>query len=50
MMDAEKKAMQRRIDKLDQYAARLHAALTGAEREIARLTRNWKPSSVRGMR
>lgn len=37
MMDAEKKAMQRRIDKLDQYATRLHAALTEAERENARL-------------
>lgn len=37
-MDAEKNALQRRIDTLDQYATRLHAALTGAEREIARLT------------
>ena len=38
MMVAEKLEMQRRIDTLDQYASRLHAALTGAEREIARLT------------
>ena len=37
-MDAEKLALQRSIDTLDQYAKRLHAALTGAEREIARLT------------
>lgn len=37
MMDAEKLAMQRRIDTLDQYATRLHAALTEAERENARL-------------
>ena len=36
-MDAEKMAMQRRIDTLDQYANRLHAALTEAERENARL-------------
>lgn len=36
-MDAEKMAMQRRIDTLDQYATRLHAALTEAERENARL-------------
>lgn len=37
-MDAEKNALQRRIDTLDQYATSLHAALTGAEREMARLT------------
>lgn len=37
-MDAEKLAMQRRIDTLDQHATRLHAALTEQEREIARLT------------
>ena len=36
-MDAEKLAMQRRIDTLDQHATRLHAALTEAERENARL-------------
>lgn len=36
-MDAEKLAMQRRIDTLDQYATRLHAALTEYERENARL-------------
>lgn len=36
-MDAEKLAMQRRIDKLDEYATRLHAALTEYERENARL-------------
>lgn len=36
-MDAEKLAMQRRIDTLDQYANRLHAALTEAERDNARL-------------
>ena len=36
-MDAEKMAMQRRIDTLDQHANRLHAALTEAERENARL-------------
>lgn len=36
-MDAEKLAMQRRIDTLDQYAVKLHAALTEAERENARL-------------
>ena len=36
-MDAEKLAMQRRIDALDQHANRLHAALTEAERENARL-------------
>ena len=36
-MDAEKMAMQKRIDTLDQYATRLHAALTEAERENARL-------------
>ena len=37
-MDSEKLAMQRRIDTLDEYATRLHAALTEQEREIARLT------------
>lgn len=37
-MDAEKMAMQRRIDTLDQHAVKLHAALTEQEREIARLT------------
>ena len=37
-MDAERNALQRRIDTLDQHAVKLHAALTGAEREIARLT------------
>lgn len=36
-MDAEKLALQRRIDKLDEYATRLHATLTEAERENARL-------------
>lgn len=36
-MDAEKLAMQRRIDTLDQHATRLHAALTEYERENARL-------------
>lgn len=36
-MDAEKLAMQRRIDALDQHATRLHAALTEYERENARL-------------
>lgn len=36
-MDTEKMAMQRRIDTLDQYATSLHAALTEAERENARL-------------
>ena len=36
-MDAEKLALQRRIDTLDQYATSLHAALTEAERENARL-------------
>ena len=36
-MDAEKLAMQRRIDTLDEYATRLHAALTEYERENARL-------------
>lgn len=36
-MDAEKLAMQRRIDTLDQHAIRLHAALTEYERENARL-------------
>ena len=37
MMDAEKLALRRRIDALDEYATRLHAALTEAERENARL-------------
>lgn len=37
MMDAEKMAMQRRIDTLDEYAVKLHAALTEYERENARL-------------
>lgn len=37
-MNAERQAMQRRIDTLDQHATRLHAALTEQEREIARLT------------
>ena len=37
-MDAEKLAMQRRIDTMDRLANRLYAALAGAEREIARLT------------
>ena len=37
-MDAEKLALKRRIDTLDEYATRLHAALTEQEREIARLT------------
>lgn len=36
-MDAEKLALRRRIDKLDEYANRLHAALTEYERENARL-------------
>lgn len=36
-MDAEKLAMQRRIDTLDQHATSLHAALTEYERENARL-------------
>lgn len=36
-MDSEKLAMQRRIDTLDEYATRLHAALTEYERENARL-------------
>lgn len=36
-MDAERLAMQRRIDTLDEYATRLHAALTEAERENAQL-------------
>lgn len=36
-MDAEKLAMQRRIDTLDRLANRLYAALTEAERENARL-------------
>lgn len=36
-MDAEKLAMQRRIDTLDEYATSLHAALTEYERENARL-------------
>ena len=36
-MDAEKQALRRRIDKLDEYATRLHAALTEAERENAQL-------------
>ena len=36
-MDAEKLAMQRRIDTLDQHATRLHAALIEYERENARL-------------
>lgn len=36
-MDAEKLAMQRRIDTMDEYANRLHAALIEAERENARL-------------
>ena len=36
-MDAEKLALRRRINTLDEYATRLHAALTEAERENARL-------------
>lgn len=36
-MDAEKQAMQRRIDTLDQHAVKLHAALTENERENAQL-------------
>lgn len=36
-MDAEKLALRRRIDTLDQHATRLHAALTEYERENARL-------------
>lgn len=36
-MDAEKLALRRRIDTLDQYATHLHATLTEAERENARL-------------
>lgn len=36
-MDAEKQAMQRRIDTLDQHAVKLHAALIEAERENAQL-------------
>ena len=36
-MDAEKLALRRRIDTLDEYATRLHATLTEAERENARL-------------
>lgn len=37
MMDAEKLAMQRRIDTLDQHAVKLHAALTEYERENAQM-------------
>lgn len=37
MMGAEKLAMKRRIDTLDQHATRLHASLTEYERENARL-------------
>lgn len=36
-MDAEKLALKRRIDTLDQHANRLHAALAEHERENARL-------------
>lgn len=36
-MNAEKLALRRRIDTLDEYATRLHAALTEYERENARL-------------
>lgn len=36
-MDAEKLALRRRIDTLDEYATHLHAALTEYERENARL-------------
>lgn len=36
-MDAEKLALQRRIDTLDEYAVKLHATLTETERENARL-------------
>lgn len=36
-MDAEKLAMQRRIDALDQYAVHLQGLLIGAERENAQL-------------
>lgn len=36
-MDAEKLALRRRIDTLDQHATRLHATLTEYERENAQL-------------